>query len=316
MSYFFRKQTLAFSLGLTLLGGGLAACGGSDATSDTVVVDDTSSTVDETSGSSGSSDSSGSPDTEASASSEEPKVSLPKTLPTTLVVTDLKEGTGDPAENGDMLSVHYVGVLSEDGTRFDGNFGGSPFTLTLGKGGVIQGWDEGLVGIKAGGLRQLDIPSDLAYGEQGSGDVIKPGAALTFVVEAVSIVPGTKPEDAPKITVKGASPVATMQSADLVVGTGAEAKDGGTVNVHIIAYRGDTGEEISSSWIDGTPATISLVEGGSLPGLLKGIPGMKVGGRRQLTVPFMDAFGEEGRSEIKLPAKTDLVVVVDLLSVS
>lgn len=307
MSSFFRKQTLAFSLGLVLLGGGLAACGGSDTTSDTVVVNDTSATVDETSDAS---------DMEASTSSEEPKVSLPKTLPTTLVVTDLKEGTGDPAENGDILSVHYVGVLSEDGTRFDGNFGGSPFTLTLGKGGVIQGWDEGLVGIKAGGLRQLDIPSDLAYGDQGSGDVIKPGSALTFVVEAVSIVPGTKPEDAPKITVEGASPVAAMQSADLVVGTGAEAKDGATVNVHIIAYRGDTGEEISNSWLDGTPAAISLVEGGSLPGLLKGIPGMKVGGRRQLTVPFMEAFGEEGRSEIKLPAKTDLVVVLDLLSVS
>ena len=310
MSSFFRKQTLAFSLGLVLLGGGLAACGGSDTTSDTVVVNDTSATIDETS------DASDPSDIEASTSSEEPKVSLPKTLPTTLVVTDLKEGTGDPAENGDILSVHYVGVLSEDGTRFDGNFGGSPFTLTLGKGGVIQGWDEGLVGIKAGGLRQLDIPSDLAYGDQGSGDVIKPGSALTFVVEAVSIVPGTKPEDAPKITVEGASPVAAMQSADLVVGTGAEAKDGATVNVHIIAYRGDTGEEISNSWLDGTPAAISLVEGGSLPGLLKGIPGMKVGGRRQLTVPFMEAFGEEGRSEIKLPAKTDLVVVLDLLSVS
>lgn len=310
MSSFFRKQTLAFSLGLVLLGGGLAACGGSDTTSDTVVVNDTSATIDDPS------DASDPSDIEASTSSEEPKVSLPKTLPTTLVVTDLKEGTGDPAENGDILSVHYVGVLSEDGTRFDGNFGGSPFTLTLGKGGVIQGWDEGLVGIKAGGLRQLDIPSDLAYGDQGSGDVIKPGSALTFVVEAVSIVPGTKPEDAPKITVEGASPVATMQSADLVVGTGAEAKDGATVNVHIIAYRGDTGEEISNSWLDGTPAAISLVEGGSLPGLLKGIPGMKVGGRRQLTVPFMEAFGEEGRSEIKLPAKTDLVVVLDLLSVS
>ena len=310
MSSFFRKQTLAFSLGLVLLGGGLAACGGSDTTSDTVVVNDTSATIDDPS------DASDPSDIEASTSSEEPKVSLPTTLPTTLVVTDLKEGTGDPAENGDILSVHYVGVLSEDGTRFDGNFGGSPFTLTLGKGGVIQGWDEGLVGIKAGGLRQLDIPSDLAYGDQGSGDVIKPGSALTFVVEAVSIVPGTKPEDAPKITVEGASPVATMQSADLVVGTGAEAKDGATVNVHIIAYRGDTGEEISNSWLDGTPAAISLVEGGSLPGLLKGIPGMKVGGRRQLTVPFREAFGEEGRSEIKLPAKTDLVVVLDLLSVS
>ena len=304
MSSLSRKKTLAFSFGLVLLGGGLVACGDNGTTSDTVAVSDTSATVDETS------------DSESTTPADEPKVSLPKTLPTSLVVTDLKEGTGEAAKNGDMLSVNYVGVLSEDGTRFDGNFGGAPFTLTLGKGSVIQGWDEGLVGIKAGGLRQLDIPSDLAYGDQGSGSVIKPGAALSFVVEAVSILPGTKPEDAPKITVKGASPIATMQSADLVVGTGDEAKEGDTVAVHIIAYRGDTGEEISSSWVDSTPATISLIENSSLPGLLKGIPGMKVGGRRQLTIPFLEAFGEEGRPEIKLPAKTDLVVVVDLLSVS
>lgn len=304
MSSLSRKKTLAFSFGLVLLGGGLVACGDSGSTSDTVAVSDTSASVDESS------------DSKMAAPTEEPKVSLPKTLPTSLVVTDLKEGTGEAAKDGDMLSVHYVGVLSEDGTRFDGNFGGAPFTLTLGKGSVIQGWDQGLVGIKTGGLRQLDIPSDLAYGEQGSGSVIKPGAALSFVVEAVSVLPGTKPEDAPKITVEGASPVATMQSADLVVGTGDEAKEGSTVAVHLIAYRGDTGEEISSSWVDSTPVTVSLVENGSLPGLLKGIPGMKVGGRRQLTIPFLEAFGEEGREEIKLPAKTDLVVVLDLLSVS
>jgi peptidylprolyl isomerase len=57
-----------------------------------------------------------------------------------------------------------------------------------------------------------------------------------------------------------------------------------------------------------------LEEGGSLPGLIEGIPGMKVGGRRQLTIPFADAFGTEGNTSMKLPASTDLVVVIDLLS--
>jgi peptidylprolyl isomerase len=57
-----------------------------------------------------------------------------------------------------------------------------------------------------------------------------------------------------------------------------------------------------------------LEDGGSLPGLIQGIPGMKVGGRRQLTIPFADAFGTEGNTSMKLPESTDLVVVIDLLS--
>jgi FKBP-type peptidyl-prolyl cis-trans isomerase len=59
---------------------------------------------------------------------------------------------------------------------------------------------------------------------------------------------------------------------------------------------------------------LNLTEGGSLPGLVNGITGMKVGGRRQLTIPFADAFGTEGNSDMKLPASTDLIVVIDLLS--
>ena len=92
----------------------------------------------------------------------EPKVSLPDEAPTELVITDITEGTGEGAISGDTVFVYYVGVLSEDGTRFDGNFDAEPFAVTLGAGAVIDGWDQGLIGIKTGGRRQLDIPSDLA----------------------------------------------------------------------------------------------------------------------------------------------------------
>ena len=98
-----------------------------------------------------------------------PTVSLPAELPTELVITDLIEGTGEPAKEGDTVTVNYVGVRSEDGTEFDNSYDrGQPYTLTLGEGGVIQGWDEGLIGVKAGGRRQLDIPAALAYGDQGA----------------------------------------------------------------------------------------------------------------------------------------------------
>ncbi|HEX6657071.1 MAG TPA: peptidylprolyl isomerase [Ilumatobacter sp.] len=123
-----------------------------------------------------------------------PAVSLPEQLPTELVVTDLIEGTGEPAKKGDSITVNYVGVRSEDGTEFDNSYDrGQPYTLTLGEGGVIAGWDEGLIGVKAGGRRQLDIPAALAYGDQGAGDVIKPGDALSFVIDVVSITPAPVP---------------------------------------------------------------------------------------------------------------------------
>jgi peptidylprolyl isomerase len=119
-----------------------------------------------------------------------PAVSIPDELPTELVVTDLVEGTGAAAQAGDTVVVHYVGVRSEDGVEFDNSYdSGSPFPVVLGAGGVIPGWDQGLIGVKAGGQRQLDIPADLAYGDGGRGDVIRPGDALSFVVDVVSITP-------------------------------------------------------------------------------------------------------------------------------
>ena len=100
---------------------------------------------------------------------------------------DLVEGTGDPAAAGQTLVVNYTGWL-EDGTQFDSSVGGNPFTLSLGAGNVIAGWDEGLVGMKVGGKRQLVIPAALGYGDSGSG-IIPGGATLIFEVELVEIQP-------------------------------------------------------------------------------------------------------------------------------
>jgi FKBP-type peptidyl-prolyl cis-trans isomerase len=83
--------------------------------------------------------------------------------------------------------VHYTGWL-EDGTLFDSSITrGEPFSFTLGTGGVIPGWEEGLLGMKAGGVRQLIIPPDLAYGESGAGDTIPANATLIFDIELLEI---------------------------------------------------------------------------------------------------------------------------------
>lgn len=108
--------------------------------------------------------------------------------PTDLVVTDLTVGEGAEPKDGEMVIVHYVGVLHEDGSEFDSSWSrDQPFRFQLGRGRVIQGWDRGVAGMKVGGRRKLVIPPHLAYGERGAGGVIKPGATLVFVVDLLDI---------------------------------------------------------------------------------------------------------------------------------
>lgn len=107
-----------------------------------------------------------------------------------LVIEEVLAGTGELAESGDIVSVHYVGTL-QDGAVFDSSVSrGTPISFTLGTGQVIRGWDEGLVGMRVGGRRTLTIPPDYAYGPQGYGP-IPPNATLTFQVELVDVA---KPE--------------------------------------------------------------------------------------------------------------------------
>ncbi len=100
---------------------------------------------------------------------------------------DFEEGDGPELEPGQPAAVHYTGWL-EDGQMFDSSLiRGAPLQLILGGGQVIPGWDEGLMGMKVGGKRQLVIPPELAYGEEGAGGVIPPNAVLIFEVEIVPI---------------------------------------------------------------------------------------------------------------------------------
>jgi peptidylprolyl isomerase len=108
--------------------------------------------------------------------------------PTKLVTHDLKKGHGKPAKAGDKVTVNYVGVSCSTGKTFDASYPRhQTFPLTLGKGQVIQGWDKGLVGMRAGGRRELVIPASLGYGPQGQPPTIQPNETLIFVVDLVKI---------------------------------------------------------------------------------------------------------------------------------
>jgi peptidylprolyl isomerase len=104
--------------------------------------------------------------------------------PTELVKEDIVVGKGRAAKDGDRLTVDYVGVTFTYGDQFDASWdSGNPFTFTLGQGEVIPGWDQGVKGMKPGGRRKLTIPSELAYGEQGSPPAIPPNEPLVFVID-------------------------------------------------------------------------------------------------------------------------------------
>jgi len=109
------------------------------------------------------------------------------TLPSGLQYIELREGTGHTAEHGRRISVHYTGWLL-DGTKFDSSVDrGQPFEFVLSKGTVIDGWVEGVQGMRVGGRRQLIIPPDLAYGAEGAPPTIPPYATLVFEVELLAV---------------------------------------------------------------------------------------------------------------------------------
>lgn len=100
---------------------------------------------------------------------------------------DTKVGTGAEAKSGQTVAVHYTGWLT-NGTKFDSSKDrGQPFTFPLGGGRVIKGWDEGVQGMKIGGVRKLTIPASLGYGAQGAGGVIPPNATLVFEVDLLDV---------------------------------------------------------------------------------------------------------------------------------
>jgi peptidylprolyl isomerase len=106
--------------------------------------------------------------------------------PSGLRITDLELGTGAEAIAGQSVSVNYRGSLT-NGKEFDSSYGRGPFSFRLGGGQVIQGWDEGVAGMKVGGKRKLVIPPDLGYGSRGAGGVIPPDATLIFEVELLKV---------------------------------------------------------------------------------------------------------------------------------
>jgi peptidylprolyl isomerase len=121
---------------------------------------------------------------------EKPAVEIPADQAPSYVleIEDLVVGEGEEAVAGHTVEVHYVGVAWSDGNQFDASWDrGDTFRFGLGKGQVIQGWDEGVAGMRVGGRRRITIPPMLGYGKRGAGGVIGPDETLVFVVDLVGL---------------------------------------------------------------------------------------------------------------------------------
>lgn len=217
---------------------------------------------------------------------------------TELKIVDTVEGKGNAVKPGDQVRVHYTGKLT-DGTVFDSSIPrGEPFEFTVGAGLVIAGWDEGLLGMKAGGKRTLTVPPEMGYGEAGIGPI--PGnATLIFDIELLEIVQ--------------VPPEGELQIEEVAPGSGKEARAGNLVRVHYIGRLVD-GTCFDESYNRGEPIEFQLGAGMVIRGWDMGIAGMKEGGKRKLTIPYNLAYGADGYPGA-IPPYATLVFDVELVTV-
>jgi len=215
-----------------------------------------------------------------------------------LNIIDVKEGTGLAAEKGDLAYLLYEGTL-EDGTVFDGNMdpGKNVFYFIVGTGGVIKGWDDGVLGMKEGGERKLEIPPSLGYGPAGAPPKIPPYADLYFNIKLLYVLK----KDQEHAYVK----------EDTKVGKGPEVKEGDVVEVHYVGkYLND--KEFDNSRKRGKTVKFKVGAKEAIPGLDTGVRGMKPGGERNLILPPALAFGMAGNETVQ----GGQVVVFDVTLVS
>ncbi|HNO71720.1 MAG TPA: FKBP-type peptidyl-prolyl cis-trans isomerase [Bacteroidia bacterium] len=226
----------------------------------------------------------------------------------------IQKGRGLKANNGDMVSVHYIGTLNDSAkTKFDSSRDrGKPFSFALGSGQVIKGWDEGIALLHAGDKALLTIPSNLGYGERAMG-VIPANATLVFEVELMDVQPAPKPWD-----VKGMKVDSTASGLKYIVlnkADGVKAQSGKTVSVHYSGFLGDGSWKLFDSSVQRKqPIDFMLGQGQVIAGWDEGIALMNVGDRMRLIIPYQLAYGESGRPPI-IPAKATLIFDVELMDV-
>jgi FKBP-type peptidyl-prolyl cis-trans isomerase len=261
--------------------------------------------------------------------------------PEFMALTDLKEGIGHPYYDGEPVSVQYVGYDYETGEKFASSWDeGKPFTFTFGAGELVEGWEEGLVGLEGGDSRELIIPPELTAGSNPPG--IPQGRTVVFVIDPLPFEPKAKSKkptaakkqsssqaaeepaaaakpasskSKPKVKVPKGAPPKKLATKDLEAGKGPAAKKGDQVTVQYVGVNYKNGKEFDASWDRGEPFTFELGSNTVIQGWEQGVAGMKAGGRRELIIPPELGYGPAG-SPPAIPPNETLVFVVDLLEIN
>jgi len=222
-----------------------------------------------------------------------------------LQVWDVVEGKGEAVKPGALVTIHYTGWLT-NGKVFDSSVTtGEPATFPLGK--LIPGWQEGIPGMKEGGKRRLVIPSDLGYGDAGSPPDIPGKATLVFEIEMIRnwTLPPLDAKEWKEVKDTGG-----MKTWDVKEGKGEAVKPGAEVTIHYTGWTTD-GKIFDSSYNRFEPATFGL--DGLIKGWQIGVPGMKPGGVRRMSIPYPLAYGEKGRPPT-IPAKATLIFEIEVIA--
>lgn len=232
----------------------------------------------------------------------------------TIEIEDLKIGTGPECPAGANVTINYHGTLAADGKVFDTTREKKPATFSLTR--LIPGWQLGIPGMKVGGIRRLHIPYQLAYGEREipgpDGKPLIPAKSdLVFSIELLASNGKGADGEAYPPKEKALSKVEKDNGLiieELKIGDGAECPPGATVVCHYRGTLASDGSQFDSSYDRQQPAEFPL--SGVIKGWQEGIPGMKIGGKRRLTIPAELAYGAAGRPGI--PPNSMLIFEVEL----
>ena len=245
-----------------------------------------------------------------SSSSNGGSTTAPADNPSAFSQTDTVLGTGTLASNTNLVGIRYTywlysaSAADHKGTKIDSNVSSAtPYVFTLGAGIVLKGLDQGVAGMKIGGQRTLIVPASLALGATGS-TAVPPNAGLVFDVQLTDV--------------QALAEAPGYATSDTVVGTGATAATGATANVKYSAYLYSSaaadhkGILVDTNTTATTNFSFKLGAGQVITGFDQGVTGMKVGGKRDITMPSVLAYGSTGSGSI--PANSGMVFTVELIS--
>jgi peptidylprolyl isomerase len=235
------------------------------------------------------------------------------TSPSGLKYYDLQTGDGPAVQEGDVVSIDFTAWLT-DGTKIGSSIDtGTPVVFPAGRGQVIPGWDEGVLSMQVGGQRQLVIPSELAFGDQGSSGMIPPNATLIIELTLNSISPGSPAAPTEVDPADYTTTDSGLEYYDLKIGDGPSPEAGQEVTVQYTGWLTD-GTKFDSSIDRGQPLTFPVGMGQVIPGWDEGVMSMKVGGQRQLVIPSDLGYGPDGYSGV-IPPNATLIFEVELVDV-